>query len=280
VTIPNHKPIPRIAICALFHQEARYMAEFIHFHELVGVSRFYLLNDQSHDDFLPVLRPFRERGLVRLVQYPLIHSRIQCDAYSHAIALARRDGDVDLLAVTDIDEFLWPVEPEHRTIQDALAAIPFLARWSALAAQWRCFGAGDETEYRARPVIERFQWRVADDSFHNQWSKSILNLRDGGWITPTPGDPHIFQAEFGTVDERGEQVGCPRENNSANLLRINHYFTKSRPEWEERHPLDRLILGGKYPRDESRWSGVQAMEVEDRVLWERFGGELSRRLAA
>jgi hypothetical protein len=278
MTIPNYKLIPRVAIAALFHQEAPYLKEFIHYHELVGVSRFYLYDDQSTDDWQSILRPFRESGLARVIPFPLIYGRIQSSAYADAIQRVRRDNDIDLLAIIDIDEFILPVQ--HNTIQQALSSISFPAQWSALSIPWRVFGDSGHPTYSPEPVTERFTWRPVDSNFHNQWSKSILNLRDGGGISPTIGDPHIFRTQFGTVDERGEQVTCPRENHSAEILRINHYFTKSREEWEQRHPLDRPILGGQYPRDETRFWSVQSREVEDRALWERFGGELSRRLAS
>jgi len=92
-----------LAITALFYNEARYLKEFIEFHQLVGVSRFYFLNDQSSDNYLQVLRPYRESGLVRLIEFPLIQGRTQADAYRHILPFIRRENDIDLLAVIDID---------------------------------------------------------------------------------------------------------------------------------------------------------------------------------
>lgn len=268
---------PTLAVAVLFYNESRYLKEFIAFHQIVGVSRFYLFNDQSTDDYLVTLRPFREQGTVKLIHFPLIHGRVQTDAYTHAIQIARRDGDVDLLAVIDVDEFLH--SPSHDTIQEAIETLPLPNSWSALSVPWRCFGDSGHAVYSSEPVTKRFTWRPADNSFHNQWSKSILNLKVDHEIKVIPGDPHIFHAQYGTFDEYGQRVTCPRENHFADLLRVNHYFTKSREEWEQRHPVDRPILGGIYPRDESRFHSVQDKAINDTSLWDRFGPELERRLA-
>jgi hypothetical protein len=268
---------PNLAIASIMHNEARYLKEWITYHQIVGVSKFILLNDNSDDDYLPVLRPYRESGLVKFIEFPLIHGRVQSKAYEHALTLAKRGNDIDLLAAIDVDEFLF--SPTYNTIQEALSQVPLPDQWSALSIPWRCFGDSGHTAYSPEPVTQRFTWRPDDSCYFNQWSKSILNLKSGGKISATFGDPHIFQTEFGTFDECGQPTTCPRENHSADLLRINHYFTKSRPEWEERHPIDRPILGNQYPRDESRFHGVQAKQVKDTLLWDRFGWELERRLA-
>ena len=268
---------PRLAIAALVYNEAPYLKEFIEYHQIVGVSRFYLYNDQSTDDFISILRPYCEAGIVHGIQFPLIHGRVQASAYADAIERVRRDNDIDLLAVIDVDEFIFP--PYHNTIQEAISAIPLPDQWSALSIPWRVFGDSGHTTYSPEPVTQRFTWRPDDSNFFNQWSKSILNLKSGGHVSATFGDPHIFQTEFGTFDENGQPATCPRENHLTDLLRINHYMSKSKPEFDLRHPEDRPILGGQYPRDESRFHGVQAKQVKDTLLWDRFGWELERRLA-
>ena len=40
----------RLAICAIFREEAPFLAEWIDFHRKVGVSHFYLYNNFSTDD--------------------------------------------------------------------------------------------------------------------------------------------------------------------------------------------------------------------------------------
>src|SRR5690348_6409443 len=56
-----------LSACAIFRNEAPYLAEWLVFHLGVGVEHFYLYENNSTDDFESVLAPFFERGEVTLV---------------------------------------------------------------------------------------------------------------------------------------------------------------------------------------------------------------------
>ena len=258
----------KLSVCSLFRREGPYLREWVEFHRMVGVDHFILYNDRSDDDWESALEPYRD--MVEVIDFPLV-GRVQMDAYADCLSRVKRG----LLAVIDVDEFLWPVQ--HDTIQDAIASIPLPSQWGALGVQWMTFGSSGQTVYSPEPVIERFTWRPADNSYFNQWMKCIVNTEDPN-IVPGHCDPHRFDTAWGTYNELGERTSCPTSVHTADVLRINHYFTKSRQEWEFRHPLEEPILGGKYPRDESRWEGVQAMDVQDFGI-QRFLPELKKRLA-
>jgi hypothetical protein len=40
-----------LSICAIFKDEAPYLQEWIEFHRLLGVEKFYLYNNNSRDNF-------------------------------------------------------------------------------------------------------------------------------------------------------------------------------------------------------------------------------------
>jgi hypothetical protein len=90
------------------------------------------------------------------------------------------------------------------------------------------------------------------------------------------GDPHFFHVEHGIWNENGEPIDGPLFPHSSDILRINHYCTKSREEWEQRIKLgtpDRVEV----KIDEADFEGYQN-GVEDREI-QRFLPELKRRLA-
>ena len=70
-----------LSICAIFKNEARYLEEWIKFHRGVGVSHFFLYDNESTDDPLTVLRPWIEMGLVTLVAWPGRAQQVR--AYMH-----------------------------------------------------------------------------------------------------------------------------------------------------------------------------------------------------
>jgi hypothetical protein len=59
-----------LTACAIFREEAPFLAEWIRFHQSVGFEHFYLYNNFSTDDFKAVLEPFIQEGLVTLVDWP------------------------------------------------------------------------------------------------------------------------------------------------------------------------------------------------------------------
>lgn len=53
-----------LAVCAIYRDEADYLAEWVEFHRLVGAERFFLYNNFSEDHHREVLAPYVEEGLV------------------------------------------------------------------------------------------------------------------------------------------------------------------------------------------------------------------------
>ncbi len=59
-----------LAVAAIFRNEAPYLAEWIEFHRLVGVEKFYLFNNLSADEYLTVLQPYIDDDIVELIEWP------------------------------------------------------------------------------------------------------------------------------------------------------------------------------------------------------------------
>lgn len=47
-----------LAVCVIIKNEARYLAEWIVYHQLVGVDHFYIYDNNSEDDLAGVLALF------------------------------------------------------------------------------------------------------------------------------------------------------------------------------------------------------------------------------
>jgi hypothetical protein len=110
-----------LSICALFKNEARYLKEWIEYHLLIGVDHFYLYNNNSSDRFYEVLRPYVDRGIVSLIQWPdFLKSNREEDAYLWALgtqipayenaAKVKAICETKWLAFLDVEEFLIPAQ--------------------------------------------------------------------------------------------------------------------------------------------------------------------------
>src|SRR5262249_4803573 len=115
-----------LAVCAIFREEAPFLDEWIAFHTGVGVSRFYLYNNFSTDNFRAVLGPWIACGMVSLTDWPVPVG--QLSAYGHCVRYAR--AECRWLAFLDIDEFLFsPRVLDIRGILACYADLPAIEVW-------------------------------------------------------------------------------------------------------------------------------------------------------
>jgi len=268
-----------LAICAIFKDEASYLAEWIAFHQLMGVEHFYLYNNDSSDDFANVLLPFVDAGVVTVHDWPIpFHERAQFKAYTHCLESVR--SSVRWLACIDIDEFLFT--PAGETLVEALGDYE---AWPGVVVHWQVYGSAGQQEQSTEPVIERFPWRAPSNWIRNRKVKSIVDPSR----TTAPAGVHHFRYTGGllAVDETGAAVqvkprarfkkrlkpwygklgpllrymdpysaaDIDRKAVSVERLRINHYPVKSYQEF-----LDKSV----HKRGKRRYEDIDYFAYHDR----------------
>jgi hypothetical protein len=90
----------------MLKDEALYISEWLEFHLLVGVNKFWLTNNNSGDNISTVLAPYIAQGIVNLTFCPLLAP--QLIVYNSWLPILRKWSY--WVAVIDIDEFLVPLE--------------------------------------------------------------------------------------------------------------------------------------------------------------------------
>jgi hypothetical protein len=229
----RRRPPHYLSVCAIYRNEAPYLREWIEFHRLMGVERFYLYDTGSDDDHLRVLRPYADEGMAVLhdwstrVDYrqsPFEYiAKGQLAAYDHCL---REYGDRSRwVAFIDVDEFLFP--PQGGTLTDVL---PEYEHWPAVGVNWAIFGPSG---HRLKPpglVTESYLKRL--DHPANRTIKSVV---DPSRVAECSGI-HTFRYDhLGTVDENHHPTHAGMTKSvSFSRLRINHYMTKSVEEYEQR----------------------------------------------
>lgn len=210
-----------LAIVAIIKNEAPYVKEWIEYHKLVGVKKFYLFDNESTDDLKQVLKPYIQK---KVVDYHFIKGKgKQLDAYRKAIEIAKEN--VKWLAIIDLDEFILPVC--NKTIVQILDE----KKRSAMLVGWMIYGSSGYRKKQHGLVTEVFKKHATDDFIADY--KSIVNPRKVLRVV----NPHYCIVAGKTTDESGkviyqypyinrpETVAAPK-----NRIRINHYYSKS---WEE-----------------------------------------------
>lgn len=206
-----------LAIGAIMKDEGPYLKEWLEYHILVGVEKFYLYDNGSSDDTMNIVKPYIERGIVDLIDFP--GKGKQMAAYRDIIN--RYSYDSRWIAFIDLDEFLVPGDGEKLT--DILSSLPDFAE---LAVSWVIYGSSGLVERPKGLVLENYKHH-ADKS----WGiKSIVNPR----LVVTMNNPHCNLVAGYIIDENGKKLGYINQTNnppSCNRIRCNHYITKSYEEY-------------------------------------------------
>ena len=109
-----------LSITAIIRNEAPYIKEWLEFHKLVGVERFYIYDNESTDNIKEVLQPYIEKGEVVYKYFP--GEKMQFAAYNDSIKVNRYN--TKYMAFIDLDEFIVPVE--HNSILDFINDLQYI----------------------------------------------------------------------------------------------------------------------------------------------------------
>jgi glycosyl transferase family 92 len=214
-----------LSICAIYRDEASYLAEWIEFHRLVGVERFYLNNNASEDDHLEVLAPYLADGTVVLHDAGAEPGRGGLQVRMYTKCLQERRKESRWIAFLDLDEFLF--SPTGRPVPDLLADYE---QWPAVGVNRAWFGTSGHRTSPPGLVLENYLQRQ-DRRGHSSVKSIVDPARTIECL-----NPHRFVFSEGVpIDESKRPFeGVMTQAYTYELLRVNHYYTKSEEECDAR----------------------------------------------
>lgn len=261
--VKDHKPWNnkvKLAICAIFRDEGRYLKEWIEFHQSVGVEKFILFNNLSNDNYYDVLKPLVKSGVVYLHNWP--EHPGQLSAYNFALKKYRNLAE--WIAFLDLDEFLF--SPSSYQINNIL---DLYEHQCGIVAQWVLFGSGGNILEPEGSVIESY---LQSSGKVNRHFKSIVRPN----FTIKFVTPHraLYEQNLVAVDENFTPSPTDyNQNASANILRINHYVTKS----VEHFLTKKMILPMADSRSHRNANFFIESELKNNLLEDRILYELRRK---
>ena len=130
---PRREPPHYLAVCAIYRDEGSYMREWIEFHRLVGVERFFLYDNRSTDDHREVLAPYVESGIVvRCTTGPASPAQLAgVRALPRASTARSRAGSPSSTSTSSCSP--RPVDRLPRCCAD-------YERWPGVGVNWAMFG--------------------------------------------------------------------------------------------------------------------------------------------
>ena len=231
-----------LTITAIMKNEGPYLKEWLDYHILVGIEKFYLYDNESTDNTKEILKPYIKKGIVDYTYWP--GKAQQIIAYKDSFN--KHSDETKWMAVIDLDEFIVPVY--YDTIQEYLKTLP--KNFAQLIMGWVQYGSSGHKTKPDGLVMENYK----KHALKNWGIKPIVNPRLIVDLT----NPHCFKVAGFTIDENGKKLGRiiqdENRNITTNKIRCNHYVTKSYEEY-----INRMNQGS-----------VSTMRIEDYRSIERF----------
>jgi hypothetical protein len=277
-----------VAVAAIFLNEGRYLAEWIDFHRLAGVSHFYLYDNGSTDDSLEVIGRYPSE-LVTVIPWRSFYRMVNNQESAYAHALSNFGAPYRWMALIDIDEFLYPTEGGSlMAVLDDYDDLP------TLYVPHLNYGFSGHWQPAEGLVTEQYVYR---GDFPPRQPEDIMNVGGKSVVDPARVSAiGVHVCHFDGVHEGPEVIfnelrmrGSPSDPAmyASDRLRINHYFTRSRAEFEQKlqgavcYPgrseqekqdlkRERLALAAKLEREALRDDGILR-------IWANGGTSMSDR---
>jgi len=262
------RPKRTLCVVATLKNEAPYIREWIEYHRIVGVEKFFLYDNESDDDLRSVLEPYMRAGIVELIPWA---GRAQQLAI-YAAAFRRYGRQTKWMAVIDADEFLFPVF--HDSIPKVLEEYETHA---GVTANWMMF---DSKGHETKPgglVVESYRRRLPPVTAAACHVKTLCKPA----YTRAFMNPHIPAMRLGrhVVNQAKEPMLCPFNYVVAGTakLMVFHYWTKSREEFLGKLARGRGSLAPFDLANIMTQLNFPRYEIENGM--DRFIPELKRRMA-
>lgn len=224
------EPDVYLAATMTFRNEAGHLAEWIEFHLLVGVERFFLYDNGSDDGSREVLEPYLDEGIAVVYDWPGTArspeelNRIQVAAYDHC--MTTHGAEARWIAMMDSDLFLF--SPTGQLVPEVLADY---TRWPAVVVNLAQFGTSGHVTRPAGLVLENYTIRLDMDE------RAVKSIVDPAAVARCL-SAHQCEYEWGSaVDEHGYPFSSSwnmTKSPSFERLRLNHYFGRSETDLREK----------------------------------------------
>jgi hypothetical protein len=232
---------PKIGIVACAKEEAPYLLEWIAYHRSLGVDSFFIADNGGNDDTTELLTALDHAGYIKRSDW-IGHKAFQVKYYNSV--LPQLAGVVDFAALIDVDEFLHPTDG-HDSISSALTKL-FGPGTSAVAVNWALYGSSGRIDPGEGLVIERFTHRAHPDFSTNCHAKAIVRPECCAMAGFNPHFVHIKRGAYLDTDGqpiRWGQLPGISQRVTWKTMRLDHFFTKSRVEFDTKRKRGRADTG-------------------------------------
>lgn len=192
----------KISICLLIKDENKYLNEWVSHHINLGVQHFYIYDNNSNVPVFTTVANIFDLSMFTFVEWSDNYKNMQVEAYNHCIKNFGHESE--WIAFIDTDEF---IKCESLCIMDKYK------EYDAVQMNWILYNANGLLKYDSRPVQERFLQTFTTDKLGMQYKSIVQPLKVKGM--------NVHSALTDNVITASDIV-------------LNHYYTRSLEEWEEK----------------------------------------------
>lgn len=212
----------KVALCLRFRDEAPFLAEWMDYYLLAGVSHFFLYNNNSIDGYANVLTPYVQRGVVTLIDWP----RVPASPDAEHDCIQRTRGRYSWVGFLDADEFVV-----IRSGQRIDAYLADLSRWvPAIALHWYYFGSNGHEARPENGVVQAYTRRAATPNAH---FKVFVRPEQ---VTRNRNSHNFYyrRAKFAIREDGSLAYGSMAHPPTGVNAWVNHYYCKSLQDYMEK----------------------------------------------
>lgn len=206
----------KLSICLLIKDENKYIEEWINHHIKLGVEHFYIYDNASKIPIKDTVLNIFESNLFTFIDWLDKYESMQIEAYNHCVQ--NFGNESEWIAFIDTDEF---IQCDSVNVLDKYKSYDFVR------INWVMFNANGQLKYSPSPVQERFTETFETAKLGVKFKSIVQPLRIKNM------DVHYAIADSSTT---------------ANDIKLNHYYTRSLEEWE-----DKIIRGSCAPFCQRRY---------------------------
>lgn len=248
-----------LSLCCIAKDEEPFIGEWLTYHSLLGVEHFYVYDNESANPLLthPVVARYKKAGRLTLVR--IEGKAAQRQAYRHCLETFGHENY--WVGFLDVDEFVCLSGEQSDGDALWLDIRPLLSEfedYAALALNWRLFTSSGHTKRPEGLVI---------DNYRRTWPKPVeTEFHVKHFARPTlveeVSNPHLFAFKQGwfavTEKHRPMPPAWPWSPVSRERAWINHYYFKSREDFESKLARGRADIGAKRAEEDGKAFEAQA----------------------
>ncbi|WP_432709309.1 glycosyltransferase family 2 protein [Pedobacter sp.] len=212
------------SICCIVKDENDYIAEWIDYHQKVGVEHFYIYDNGSKNPIRETIASLNYGHVATVIEFP--GKTKQVPAYRHCLKHFGRTSQ--WIAFIDMDEFIFPKTEDS----DLRKFMQKYEPYGGLGVSWLIFGSNGHVKKPAGRQLENFTMRSETSFIANTHIKSIVQPR----FVKSESNAHSFKylKNYDCVNEHFEATEGWYSPNSVDTIQLNHYYCRSLEEYHQK----------------------------------------------